>query len=199
MKTIEDKKVPQFKSFEEEREYWEARGPFGEGHRARLNRPSPGAQRGSFLTVRMSGAEITRLRDVAIKFDCGPSTLARRILIAFIDQMEKLGKMEARKDDRTLTLEEICESVEEKIPAPLKDRLEKLVKAAMLGDRSFILVDPAQMPELEEVSAKLISMLIETAAPSVRVITPYDSNYEKVKSAIETGKGGANRGSRARV
>ncbi|MBI4333366.1 MAG: hypothetical protein HY673_19040 [Chloroflexi bacterium] len=190
MKNAEDGKTQEFKSFEEEREYWEARGPLAEGRRGRLNRPSPGAQRCSFLSVRMTGTEITRLRDLAIKFDCGPSTLARRVLVAFMDQMEKLGKVQRGNRSRSVSLDEICKSVEERMPAPLKDRLENLVKATVLADRSFILVDPAQMPEWEELSAKLMSMLIETAAPNVRVITPYDSNYEKVKSAVDMAKGG---------
>jgi hypothetical protein len=33
--------IPEFKTLEEEREYWEARGPLAEGHKATINRPKP--------------------------------------------------------------------------------------------------------------------------------------------------------------
>ncbi|MDP2917611.1 MAG: hypothetical protein Q8O16_06760 [Dehalococcoidia bacterium] len=30
-------KIPEFRTLEEEREYWEARGPLAEGHRGRIH------------------------------------------------------------------------------------------------------------------------------------------------------------------
>ncbi|MFH0913953.1 MAG: hypothetical protein V1849_01520 [Chloroflexota bacterium] len=74
--------IPKFQSREEEREYWEARGPLAEGHKGRLNKPKPGQLRSSFLTVRLTGEELTRLRDAAAAVRMGPSTYARLILLS---------------------------------------------------------------------------------------------------------------------
>jgi hypothetical protein len=32
--------IPEFKSLEEEREYWEARGPLADGHKGTINKPN---------------------------------------------------------------------------------------------------------------------------------------------------------------
>ena len=99
--------ITQFDSVEKEREYWEARGPLGPNGKGRLNRPAPNEQRTSFLSVRLSGDELTRLRDLAVKYDCGPSTLARRVLVGLLEQVEKASKQEDTKTVRTITLDEL--------------------------------------------------------------------------------------------
>ena len=79
-------KIPEFKSLDEEREYWEARGPLAEGHKGRINRPKPGQKRSSFLSIRLTGEELTQLRDMAAEFGMGPSTYARQVLRLAIEQ-----------------------------------------------------------------------------------------------------------------
>jgi len=79
-------KIPEFKSLDEEREYWEARGPLAEGQGGRINRPKPGQKRSSFLSIRLTGEELTQLRDMAAEFGMGPSTYARQVLKLAIEQ-----------------------------------------------------------------------------------------------------------------
>lgn len=79
-------KIPEFQSLDEEREYWEARGPLAEGHRGRINRAKPDKKRSSFLSIRLTGEELTRLRDVAAEFGVAPSTYARHVLKLAIEQ-----------------------------------------------------------------------------------------------------------------
>ncbi len=79
-------KIPEFKSLDEEREYWEARGPLAEGHKGRINRPKPGQKRSSFLSIRLTGEELTQLRDMAAEFGMGPSTYVRQVLKLAIEQ-----------------------------------------------------------------------------------------------------------------
>jgi len=62
-----DEPIPEFKTLEEERAYWEARGPLAPGNRGRIHRAVPGQQRNSFLTVRMTGKEIGQLHNLAVK------------------------------------------------------------------------------------------------------------------------------------
>jgi hypothetical protein len=81
-----DEKIPEFKTPEEEREYWEARGPLAPGNRGRINKPIPGQKHSSFLAVRMTGTEITKLRDIAAKQGLGISTYARILLTKAIEE-----------------------------------------------------------------------------------------------------------------
>ena len=85
-----DEKIPEFKTLEEEREYWDARGPLADGHRGRWNIPKPGQKHSSFLAVRMTGAEITKLRDIAAKQGLGISTYARILLTKAIEEQTAL-------------------------------------------------------------------------------------------------------------
>jgi DNA-binding CsgD family transcriptional regulator len=78
--------IPEFKSLDEEREYWEARGPLAEGQGGRINRPKPGQKRSSFLSIRLTGEELTQLRDMAAKFGVGPSTYVRQVLKLAVEQ-----------------------------------------------------------------------------------------------------------------
>lgn len=86
MKNRGDTKIPEFQSLEEEREYWEARGPLAEGHKGRISKPKPSQKRSSFLSIRLTGEEVTQLRDMAAKLGIGPSTYARQVLRLAIEQ-----------------------------------------------------------------------------------------------------------------
>ena len=89
MKRTRDNVIPEFKSLEEEKEYWEARGPLAEGHKGTINKPKPRQKRSSFLAVRLTGEELTRLRDVAAKQGLGPSTFARIVLTSAIERQSQ--------------------------------------------------------------------------------------------------------------
>lgn len=96
--------IPEFKSLEEERNYWEARGPLAEGRTGRINRPKPGQKRSSFLAVRLTGEEITRLRDIAAKQGLGPSTYARLILTRAIENESRAPKVLASDELKDLLM-----------------------------------------------------------------------------------------------
>jgi hypothetical protein len=81
--------IPEFKTLEEEKEYWDAHGPLAEGHKGIINKPRSKQQRSSFLAVRLTGEELTRLRDLAAKQGFGPSTYARIILTSAIEHQSK--------------------------------------------------------------------------------------------------------------
>jgi hypothetical protein len=185
--TIKAGNTPQFKSMEEERDYWEARGPLGQGYRSRLNKPARREQLTSFLSVRLSDNELTQLRDLAAKCDCGPSTLARRVLVVLLEQVIKASTKQDEKAVRTITIEEVCEFLAQKLPETLTQKAETLFKSAEIGGASgpsFLLMDAAQFESLKELGAKLISSLLESTNPNIRVVTPYDANYDKVRATL---------------
>ncbi|MBM3926343.1 MAG: hypothetical protein FJ320_10250 [SAR202 cluster bacterium] len=94
--------IPIFKTLEEEIEYWEAQGPFAKGKRGRVSKPKAKERRSSFLAVRLSGEELTRLRDVAAKEGVGPSTFARKVLL---EAMGQSGARAVTKEELTRVLE----------------------------------------------------------------------------------------------
>jgi len=91
MKERNDTKIPEFQSLEEEREYWEGRGPLAKGHKGRLQEAVPRVKRASFLSVRLNGDELTQLRDMAAESDMSVSTFVR-FVIKSLAQEWALGK-----------------------------------------------------------------------------------------------------------
>lgn len=90
--------VPNFGSLEEERAYWEARGPLSDD----VAQPKPGRatakeKRDSFLNVRLTGEELTRLRDIAARKGLGPSTYARTLVIAAITEDAEAARRAASR------------------------------------------------------------------------------------------------------
>ena len=69
---------PKFSSLEEEDQYWKTHSPLDEGYEGEVQRGKK--TRSSFLSVRLTGEELTDLRNIAEAFGIGPSTYARQIL-----------------------------------------------------------------------------------------------------------------------
>jgi antitoxin component of RelBE/YafQ-DinJ toxin-antitoxin module len=116
-KDVRDTEIPEFKTLEEEKEYWEARGPLAEGHRGIVNKPKQ--KRSSFLAVRLTGEELTRLRDIAAKQGLGPSTFARMLLTSAIER-------QSQPDMVTLT--ELKNMMENFLSQPMMDKGEAIGK-----------------------------------------------------------------------
>ena len=70
--------IPHLKSLEEEKAYWETLGPLAEGQKGRVSLAKQ--RRSSFLVIRLTGEELTRLRNVARERGLGPSTYGRLVL-----------------------------------------------------------------------------------------------------------------------
>ena len=111
--------ISEFKTLEEEREYWEARGPLAEGHKGTVNKPKTRQKRSSFLAVRLTGEELTRLRDIAAKQGLGPSTFARIVLTSAIER-------QSQPDMVTLT--ELKNMMENFLSQPTMDKGEAVGK-----------------------------------------------------------------------
>lgn len=178
MKSREDTKTPKFQSLEEERQYWEARGPLAEGSKGRINKAKPGQKRSSFLAVRLTGEELTRLRDIAAKQGLGPSTFARLLLTS---AMERGGRL-----PKTITFDELKDTLEQGLPQAVKDKAKALSKDMAIGDPdnpSLLIMDASQMREAEELTWSLLRALL--AMTGVQVLTPKDARYEEVKDILK--------------
>jgi hypothetical protein len=115
-----DNRIPEFKTLEEEREYWNARGPLADGHQGIINKPTAKQKRSSFLAVRLTGEELTHLRDMAVKQGLGPSTFARIVLKSAIE-----GRSYTDIDSLTEIVSEMRDLVSQ---IKIKQEESKLVK-----------------------------------------------------------------------
>lgn len=117
--------IPNFKSLEEEKAYWEARGPLAEGHTGRVSKPGRREKRSSFLVIRLTGEELTRLRDIAAEQGLGPSTFARLSLKRAIEH----DSMRYQS-----TGNEIADKLMERLSEMLEEHRSK--KAFIIHDRA---------------------------------------------------------------
>jgi hypothetical protein len=169
-----DRSIPEFKSLEEEREYWESRGPLAEGHKGVLNRPEPNKKRTSFLSVRLTGEELDRLYEIAKERGVGPSTFTRMVLISLIEQHDKPTK--------TITFEQACEAMVNSMPESLKDKFANLYKDVSLSDKDnppFLLIDSKQMTEFAKLTSW--SFLLLSSMFGIYPINPGDVHGLTVK------------------
>ena len=177
MKKRGDTKLPEFQSLDEEKTYWEERGPLAEGRKGRVNKPKPRQKRSSFLAVRLTGEELTRLRDVAAQQGIGPSTFARLLLTAAIERQGKLPKR--------VTLDQLSDTLQNNLPQPIKDAAEALARSIVIGDpqNPILLIDPSQMKKMEEVGLSFLSAVLAMAG--VQVITPENESYQKAREILK--------------
>jgi len=178
MKQEKTGKIPEFKSLEEEREYWESRGPLAEGQKGRLVKPKAGQQRSSILAVRLTGEELSRLRDIAAKRGVGPSTFARLVLSSVIEHEGELPKV--------ITLDQLKSAFASNIPQAVRDKSDIFTRKVAIGDPdnpSLLIIDGSQLKETEELALDLFSALL--AMIGVQVITPSDKRYKQMKRLVE--------------
>ena len=179
MKGKRDTGIPEVQSLKEEREYWEARGPLAEGREGIINKPRPRQKRSSFLAVRLTGEELTRLRDVAAKQGLGPSTFARLILTSVIENTGKLPKR--------ITLDELKNALENNLPQPVQEKAEALVKEIAIGDPdnpSLLIIDANQKKAFEEFTLSWLAALLAMAG--VQVVTPRNEEYERIRDVVKS-------------
>lgn len=162
--------IPKFKSLEKEKKYWEARGPLAKGHRGRINKPKAGQKRSSFLAVRLTGEELTRLRDIAAELGLGPSTFARIVLTSTIQRQARLP--------RQITVDDIRNALEENLSQPLIDKAEEIVKAISIGNPPFLLeINKLPREEWERLTLQFISYFL--AMGGVKVVNK-DTEQKKI-------------------
>ena len=165
----------------EDRDYWEKRGPLADKKVARVNQPVSKDKRESFLSIRLSGSEITELRDLASKYDSGPSTLARNILVSILTK----AKEPSVNATQAITLNDIFQGVAGTLPQGFIDRYSDLFKSATIGDEnnpSMLIMSQSQLKEAQDMGKSFFIKLIQLLNPNLKIVTPEDENYEKIKS-----------------
>lgn len=168
MNKEEDTQVPEFKSLQEERDFWEARGPLAEGHRGKSSGSKPGQRRSSFLAVRLTGEELTRLRDVSARHGLGPSTYARIVLTSAIDREERPAK--------SITFAQVKAALRNDLPQTAREKGGEAYGAISTDNHPYLLDLSKLTPEgLESLGRQCVSLII--AAAGVQVL-PSDTGRD---------------------
>jgi antitoxin component of RelBE/YafQ-DinJ toxin-antitoxin module len=170
MKRMKSTGVPKFESLEEEREYWEVHGPLAEGYKSRISKSQARQKRSSFLAVRLTGEELTRLRDVAKEQGLGPSTFARLVLTRAIERKQILPPV--------VTIEKLMDTLTNNLSQTDRDKFESFVKAVAIGelDNPVVLEFSGARRTWEEVTSLFLTRLL--ASLGIQVVIPEKENIE---------------------
>jgi len=177
-------KIPEFKSLDEEREYWEARGPLAEEQGGGINRPKSGQKRSSFLSIRLTGEELTQLRDMAAEFGMGPSTYTRQVLKLAIEQKNwpfflPLSFLLKPLYDVTNTVQGANADL-----SPREREVLQLVAQGATNKKiadSLFISENAVKTHLRNIMEKL--HLSNRSQAAVRAIKPFDESIERAEKA----------------
>jgi hypothetical protein len=166
MKRVSKNAVLEFTSIEQEKEYWESHGLLDETRTAKINQVSAGTKRASFLNIRLSGEELTQLRDLAAASGTGPSTFARILIKKILDQNLKPGVRVYSQPREKVFLARDSDSPESK----------------PINPNSIALVEFGK----SKIDANIVKSLFETLQQTCqcRVLNPEDTGYIEIEKII---------------
>jgi hypothetical protein len=166
MKRVNSNAIPDFSSIEREKEYWESKGLLNTTRAAQNNKVTPGTKRDSFLNIRLSGEELTQLRDLAAVAGTGPSTYARILIKNALDQNSKVINNEYSQRQAQVLLARDADLQEVKSIAPAGFALIELGKTK---------IDPDIVKSLFETLQKTCNCT---------VVNPEDKGYAEIEKLI---------------
>lgn len=150
---------PKFGSIEEEDKYWETHSPLDEGLEGEVQTTEQ--KRSSFLSVRMTGDELSQLRDEAAKLGIGPSTYARLVLTHAITRRS--------------------ESAQDTFGFIDNNNWEH---ARNIGANSIYIMNADDINMPYDIANTMFRMICNTW--KCRVVTPNDDAYQIVKPLVAT-------------
>lgn len=148
---------PRFSSIEEEDKYWETHSPLDEGFKGEVETSEQ--KRSSFLSVRMTGDELSQLRDDAAKIGLGPSTYARLVLTHAITRQNESAQCTFSSVDNNNRM--------------YKDNIRSQV---------IYIMSPDDINITPDVATSFLRMVCDMS--NCRVVTPGDTDYEIVKPLV---------------
>ena len=80
--------IPEFRTAEQEDEFWRRLSSPGQGERRVIQRKPE--KRSCYLALRLTGEELARLREAARRADVGPTTLARKLILKGLQEENAL-------------------------------------------------------------------------------------------------------------
>ena len=182
----EKKKIypnPRFGSIEEEDKYWATHSPLDEGYAVAIQKEKQ--KRSSFLTIRLTGEELTQLRDLSSARGMGPSTFIRTLIKNALTPTEQAE----------LTLSKSAQQVKSIVQELVYDRKageksavkDKAIKQYAATQEAFCILELSKAPITQEqmnaltttITLDILDQFISNAC--VKVITPGDAEFDEIK------------------
>jgi len=186
---VERKKIypnPKFGSIEEEDKYWATHSPLDEGYSAEIQKEKQ--KRSSFLTIRLTGEELTQLRDLASSKGMGPSTYIRTLIKGSLTPMKhaELALSESAQRFQVIAQELVYDRKADRKSA-VKDKAKEQYKAL---PEAFYILELSKVLGTQEktnnltaaITLNIFDQLISNAC--IKVIIPDDPEYDEMKRLI---------------
>lgn len=196
MTMTEKKKIypnPRFGSVEEEDKYWATHSPLDEGYAGEIQKGKQ--KRSSFLTIRLTGEELTQLRDLSSARGMGPSTFIRTLIKAALipGEQAQLAVSEGAQQLRSI----VQKLVYDKKGGETSVAKDKAIKKYTATQEAFCILELSKAPITQEkmnaltatITLNILDKFISNAC--VKVITPGDAGFSEIKRITKEGAGKA--------
>lgn len=167
---------PRFSNLEEEHKYWETHSPLEEGYEGEVQTGEQ--RRSSFLSVRMTGDELSRLRAAAAKQGLGPSTYARLLIRMLLDGNANCPALSAISYPSSLPGANRTEADFVRIQHKIHDKIESNPE-----DIYMYVLKTADVTANRQAVSYLLEAL-GSLCTTHRVVTRDDADYEKVEPLV---------------
>ncbi len=148
---------PRFSSIEEEDTYWKNHSPLDEGFKGEVETSEQ--KRSSFLSVRMTGDELSQLKEEAANLGLGTSTYARLILTQAITRQKNSAQYTFGSVDNN-----------------------RWNCATNPGHQGIYIVNTDDINITPDIVHSMFRMICNMS--NCRVVTPDDADYEIVKPLV---------------
>jgi len=169
---------PRFSNLEEEHKYWETHSPLEEGYEGEVQTGEQ--RRSSFLSVRMTGEELSRLRAAAAEYALGPSTYARLLIRTVLDGHANWPAPSAISHPSSL-------------PEPNREtganrwgvRHNIFDNKYEPNPEAIYILNTAKWTANPQAICRILEA-IDSLGATHRLVTPDDADYEKVEPLVRT-------------
>lgn len=181
----EKKKIypnPKFDNVVDEDKYWKTRSPLAEGYAAEIQKEKQ--KRSSFLTIRLTGEELTRLRDLASSNGVGPSTYIRALIKGALMPRQNAELILSESLQQFQSILQSC-AYDRKVggSSVVKDKPEEQYRdykdSFCILEASKLQLNQATMNDMSLAMLPIIYQIISNAC--IKVIAPGDAEFKELK------------------
>jgi predicted DNA binding CopG/RHH family protein len=174
---------PRFGSITEEDEYWAKHSPLDDGYSGEIQKEKQ--KRSSFLTIRLTGEELTQLRDIASSKGVGPSTFIRTLIK---DALTPRERAELSLSESSQRFQSIVQGLAydrkaggtSAVKDKAKEQYRALHEAFYILELSKVLGTQEKINNLTAaITLNIFDQLISDAC--VKVITSGDAEFDEIK------------------
>jgi hypothetical protein len=181
----EKKKIypnPKFDNVVDEDKYWKTHSPLAEGYPVEIQQEKQ--QRSSFLTIRLTGEELTQLRDLASSKGMGPSTYIRALIKDTLSPEERAELALSRSARQFQSV--IQDLVYDKKARGISEVKDKVQKHYQAVPEAFCILEMSKSPfsqeEINNLTTALILIINQFISNMcVKVVSSSDSEFEEIK------------------